>query len=233
MKIIKFTTRNKDLIKLSPIIPMREYKPQWYKDLNLNTKEALQCPIFKKFNYNPTFPSITAKGCPAIKDYLDSGYIIPWPAEIIFQTTIVENKRKINTYTNDSGLISSHYSSQLPNLNTDFFKINSPWTIQTPKGYSCLFFQPTFFFETRYVMLPGIVDTDRHPMPVNFPGYTLNNEFKVSLNEPMICVMPFKRDEFKFKMNFSDNIVDQRYNRFSLLFKNVYKKYFWTKKKFI
>ena len=233
MKNIEFITRNPHLINAAPIIPMKNYKPNWYKNLDINTPEALRCPFFNKFKFSSHFPTTTIKGCPAVKDYLESGYIIPWPAQVVFETRkqVLGDKiiKSIYTHCSDQGLFGEHTIDQFPELNTNFFKINSPWLIKTPPGYSTLFFQPYFYLEKRYFLFPGIVDTDQMPVPTNFPGYTLQDEFKVEINEPMICVMPFKRDEFKLKMKSSENY---NFSRFKMFLKNVYKRDFWTKKKF-
>ena len=46
----------------------------------------MRCPFFNKFKFSSHFPTTTIKGCPAVKDYLESGYIIPWPAQVVFET---------------------------------------------------------------------------------------------------------------------------------------------------
>lgn len=233
MKDIKFITTKPELTRSAPVIPMKDYQPEWYKKLNVNTSEAKKCPIFNKYKFNMNFPFITVKGCPAVKDYLESGYIIPWPAEVIFETRrqIMQDKivRTTFTHTMFAGLFGEHSESQFPGLNTNFFKVNSPWLVKTPPGYSTLFFQPYFWLEKRYVLLPAIVDTDLMPIPTNFPGYALEDDFKVEVNEPMICAMPFKRDQFKMKIE-TRNHFD--FTRFSMFLKHVYRNNFWTKKKF-
>ena len=37
MKNIEFITRNPHLINAAPIIPMKNYKPNWYKNLDINS----------------------------------------------------------------------------------------------------------------------------------------------------------------------------------------------------
>ena len=46
--------------------------------------------------------------------------------------------------------------------------------------------------------LPGIVDTDRSPQPINFPFFIKKNFVgTIEVGTPVVQLIPFKRDDWK------------------------------------
>lgn len=184
----------------TPILPMTKVLPEWYKRLPPYAPGASKCPIERLLNLDNNVDLTTIKSCPPVYDYLTSGYVIPWSYETLFKVqTNEDGTRGFKYYSANKEYISFHHIQQFPEVKSYFFKVNSPWTIKTPKGYSCLFFQSFFHMEKRYAMLPAIVDTDKYHQP-NLVGYMLEDEFTIKPNEPLIFVMPFRREHFKSKI---------------------------------
>ena len=143
----------------------------------------------------------TAKACMPLLDYMTSGYIIRSFADVAISAKTENGINSFVYVTGDSSQFGSHPNIQLPSIgdgvHRDYIKFNSPWSIETPPGYSCLFFQPEYFFEKRFKLLPAIVDTDKYTNPVNFPGLmTQDGDFTIKAGTPLMCVFPFKREEF-------------------------------------
>jgi hypothetical protein len=123
---------------------------------------------------------------------------------------------------------------------TEYFKILNHWVIRTPPGYSCLIMQPHYFFEKRYTMMPAIVDTDKHDLPINFTGHLNVFDEKVTIKpgDPLVQVIPFKRDAWTMNIEKGPQknslmalfINKQRGVRHKAL--RLYKNLFHTKKKF-
>jgi hypothetical protein len=113
---------------------------------------------------------------------------------------------------------------------TDFpegVKFINPWRIYTPKGYSVIFMTPTYQFEKRFTVLPGIVETDSYHH-VNFPSiWHTTKDAIINRGTPFIQVIPFKRDDWDFKtsqMNEKDLYNDAREKtELSTKFKNSYR----------
>jgi hypothetical protein len=129
-------------------------------------------------------------------DTLTSGYLLKMPQDFHVRHN-VDNKNENGTIFKDSfqtfGLhdqsqilynkninlnsgINVHQTTQLEgspliekNKNLPFYKILNPWKIKTPKGYSCLFVPPLNNTDDRFSIIPAIVDTDSHPIEINFP----------------------------------------------------------------
>jgi len=115
------------------------------------------------------------------------------------------------------------------------FKYLNPWTIKTPKNYSCLFTNPFNRDDDGIRLIDGIVDTDTYHQPVNFP-FIINGDKYPEFNDvikkgtPYVQIIPFKREAWKMKIhskNPSKKLTNIIFNS-TLLHK--YRNLFWHKK---
>jgi hypothetical protein len=122
------------------------------------------------------------------------------------------------------------------NKNFPFYKILNPWKIKTPKGYSCLFVSPLNNADDRFSIIPGIVDTDKHPLEINFPIIINADKYPVlettiKKGTPYVQIIPFKRDSWK--MVLKPRVQKKIQNSvlfFGLSLLNIYKDRYWSKK---
>jgi hypothetical protein len=239
MKEIIFTNVS-DYKDLEPPKPASRYIPDWYKQ----TRSYVQNE--KKPFDDGTTPS-TVKKCIPVFDAITSGYIIESPADIYVsprtkETENLENNELIKEQHfmwSSFGLIEFHPISQAPEHpaknNFPYPKWINPWSIKTPRGYSSLFVQP-MHRESEFSILPGIVDTDKYPAPVNFPFVINDPNFEgiIPKGTPIAQVIPFKRDNWKtFIGNEKDrkNVMQIRM-QLSTKFFDKYKTMFWEKKQY-
>jgi len=225
--------------------PIKLNIPEWYKKLehtNLNR---------------------TIKGCMPFLDTLTSGYSLKMPQDLYVRHNInnkdekgVEFKDSFQTFglhdqqqilaaksINLNSGFDSHSIKQVEgspllekNKNLPFYKIVNPWKIKTPKGYSCLFVPPLNNADDRFSIIPGIVDTDNHPIEINFPIILNGDKYPVlettlKKGTPYVQIIPFKRDSWKmtFKSRKQKEIQNSRiFYGLSLL--NRYKDKYWSKK---
>jgi len=197
--------------------PIKTNIPDWFKKL----------PHGKKDNNFKFTRSV--KGCIPFLETLTTGYLLKLPVDYKLEHGIHkdENGNPITKFYNsleESGwgpLIDKeglnfnpnggfHGTNQLEgsplikkNGNLPFVKISNPWTIKTPKGYSCLFVNPLNNTQQDYFsIIPGIVHTDKFDQEVNFP-IVVNHEkygnldLLISKGTPYVQVIPFKRDDWK------------------------------------
>lgn len=223
-------------------VPTKVNIPKWYKNL----KHTVENP--------------TIKGCIPFLETLTTGYLLKIPQDIKIYFNVVNpqtnqpdvflkiSEQMSNEIAMAYGLNftqhgeSGHPTSQLegcPYINTNknlsFVKIINPWTIKTPPGYSCLFLPPLNNTDDRFFIIPGIVHTDRFPVEVNFPIVINGDKYPtletiLERGTPYVQVIPFKRENWKMKINSLD-VKEKRKGKLlqSLSMFHVYKKLFWDK----
>tara|TARA_S200002703_G_scaffold88402_3_gene76314 strand:- start:2552 stop:3292 length:741 start_codon:yes stop_codon:yes gene_type:complete len=231
----EYIDNNKDILPIPSILNI----PQWYKNLE-----------HKKDNK-------TVKGCMPFLDSLTAGYILKVPVDYYIEHNVdtlgVKNtgfhssqKNKdladeINlNYDKDGAFHQTRQIKDSPllekNKNLPIHKINNPWIIKTPPGYSTLFVSPFNNSDDRFSIISGIVDTDTFDVEVNFPFIVNGDKYPtlkttIKRGTPYVQVIPFKRQKWKMKID-TLNKKDRKTNYFFLekyLIDN-YKKIFWNKK---
>ena len=234
-EIIEFSA-SESYLKTNPIHPIltKTNIPKWFKDLEHHPKEK------------------TIKGCIPFLETLTAGYILKLPIDYHFKF----NKDNESYYHNNPdtpefmnklfniGTCDNHPIKQLgdkcpfihKNKNFDFFKILNPWTIKTPKGYSCLFLPPMNNSNDKFSIIPGIVDTDTFPGEINFPIIMNGDKYPfiettIKAGTPYVQIIPFKRTSWKMKIKKTNDkkSIQKRWYTFEKVFR-VYQNIFWSKK---
>lgn len=215
MKKIKFHSSRTELDLPKPM-PASRFVPEWYRQMP-GVDEGIE----------------TVKKCIPVLDALTSGYIITLSADAIWDETnkvfISQTHDKINS---DHHAIQTKFVAIGDSFNPQPHKWINHWHIKTPKGYSILFIHPLNRDDLPFKSFTGIVDTDSHPLPVNFP-FVLKEGFTgvIPAGTPIIQVIPFKRD--KWQASIVDTGDGHRYIHSSDNMDppfNWYKRKFWTKK---
>jgi hypothetical protein len=218
---------------LHPPEPASKSIPDWYKDMESYIGG-------KKKPTGDAGTSATIKRCMPVFDSITSGYIIKSPSDVY--VTQKEEAGITDPWwewaSND--LITFHTIQQAPThpANTGHKalpKWTNPWSIKTPKGYSCLFIQP-MHRESPFTIMPGIVDTDTYQAPVNFP-FVLNDikfEGIIPAGTPIAQVIPFKRDSFSMRIGNQNDYKEQDIvlKKTRSRFFDSYKNQFWNKKEY-
>jgi len=214
--------------------PASKVLPQWYKEMpSYSTEDGKKTP--------PKGPGTTAtiKKCVPVFDALTSGYILTTVTDVYVR----DSDNGIFPYFQwiDFNAIEFHpvvQAEKYPGVNETsppFPKWMSPWSIKTPKGYSCLFIAPMHQNNEYFKILPGIVDTDKYASPVNFP-FILKPGFRglIPVGTPMAQVIPFKRESWKMNLGGEDEQqkVHKELNIIKSRFFDAYRSIMWTKKEF-
>jgi len=200
--------------------------PEWYKNQD-KYASGIKVISDKTGQFNTTI-----KACMPVFDVMTAGYIITTPADIhvaMNDDGLPSFSWSINNYT----CIESHALTQYDKYNTpkEFYEIGykfiNPWLIQTPKGYSSLFVSPFFRDDLPFQCLPAIVDTDNHPIAVNFPFF-MRKDFEgvIPMGTPIIQIIPFKRDSWDHKVNAYDPNFRKIWNKAERKIGNRYKTFF-------
>ena len=233
---IEFKTDVKGLEEIAPVKPSNFFLPKWFKGMSdyveIDGLHEKGKPNYfsKKGETAKKHTSGTVKRCPAIVDLITEGFIIPMWSDFLVQ-------RDMETFEWDNKNfkygIEFHSKEQIKGWDlkkTDFpegVKFANPWRIYTPPGYSVMFMAPTYQFEKRFTVLPGIVETDSYHH-VNFPSvWHTTKDAIIERGTPFIQVIPFKRDDWDFnvsQMTDKDSITDEIHKtHLSTKFKNAYR----------
>jgi hypothetical protein len=224
-KKITFCAINEGMLDIWPHPkPANRFIPDEYKKLKRFSDDNL---------HNPTL-----KTCMPFLDSLTMGYIIPFDQDYVIDPT--EDDFSItpaNKQQSDTGM---HHNVQLPKEWHDTTgvaagKFMNKWLIKTPPGYSCLFLQPMNRLELRFEIIPGCVDTDTYVNEINFPFILRkrDKQFLIKKGEPMIQVIPFKRESWKMWAGFYlEKLHLKTINLLNSEWLDRYKKNFWQKKSY-
>jgi hypothetical protein len=185
--------------------------------------------------------NVTVKSCMPFLDALTLGYIIFFDQDYIVDP--VENDLSVTPAQSKSpkkNEFEYHSREQLPKdweqkAGEHVGKFHNRWLIKTPPGYSCLFIKPMNRIEDRFEIISGVVDTDTYISLINFP-FILNKrdeQFMIKKGDPMVQVIPFKREPWKSWSGFyKEDLHTKTDNQLLSKWYDKYKKMFWNKKSF-
>lgn len=216
---------------LRPVVASN-FIPEWYKNQN------------SYYEYN-NVKDLTIKRCIPFLDAMSAGYFL------VTTEDHVVSDNKISTIE-DQDSISMHMKSQFGSMpiNDQFvqevFKWKNPFLIKTPKDISCTFIHPSNWNGLPFMTMSGVVDTDKFINPVTIPFFLYKNfSGIIPKNTPVVQIIPFRRESFNIKLDLklnkdligSHSALSQDYE--SLRYDNdgnptggIYKRKFWTRKKY-
>ena len=209
--------------------PAKKLIPEWYKKL-----ESYQGGE-KRVEVGGTAINSTVKKCVPVFDAITAGYIIPFPTDVLVR--IIEGKTTFHWPDFDMVRFQKAFQVEghpqaMPG--EDVPKWKNPWSIVTPKGYSCFITSP-LHREAPFYNLEGVVDTDTYFNPIQF-HFTMKDvswEGILPAGSPMAQVIPFKRDSWTSK---SEEYNDIETSKLKFLMRSamfgVYKKMFWQRKEY-
>ena len=203
----------------------------------------------------------TVKRCVPVLDAVRQGYIIPswcdWHINVTENdVTIVDGEtgeaetteKQRDIFISAAGnigfseMISTHSWEQVGDdcplkhypVGKYLFKFTNPWVIETPKGWSCMFKSPSNQYNN-IRLVEGVVDTDTYLRQINFPFFWDGcdvGEYEVKKGDPLIHVVPFKRETIELKFDTWDHEYMTKMDRVhETLFFDRYRKLWWNKRK--
>ena len=195
---------------------------------------------FKKLSrfYEGNLHDPTIKTCMPFLDSMTAGYIIQFDQDYVIDPT--ETDFSVTPANREEGGIDYHNKTQLPEkwhstTGQAACKFINKWLIKTPPGYSCLFVKPMNRLETRFDIIPGVVDTDIYINGIHFPFILTkrDEQFMIKKGEPMVQVIPFKRESYKMWSGFyKEKAHKKTSNLLNSEWVDRYKKMFWQKKSY-
>ena len=224
-KKITFCATNKDMLDVWPHPKAaNRFVPNEYKKLERHNKKNLHEP--------------TIKTCMPFLDSMTMGYIIPFDQDYVVDP--IEKDFSVTPASRNQEDFGFHGKAQLPKewhktTGENAGKFHNKWLIKTPPGYSCLFIHPMNRVEERWKIIEGVVDTDSYVNLINFPFILKkrDKQFLIKQGEPMVQVIPFKRESWKGWSGFyMEKLHGKTLKKLSSKWVDRYKNMFWNKKSF-
>lgn len=206
-----------DLIKPSPAA---QSVPKWFRDIPA---------------VNEVHSDITIKKCVPVLDGFTSGYMFKTSADVMYDSA---TERFMDNSSSEQ--ITVHPDFQIENmdigedLSPHPYKWINQFYIKTPKGYSTLFIHPMNRFDLPFQTIAAIVDTDDHPLTIQFPFFIKKNfNGIIPAGTPIIQAIPFKRDDWKMTFPNEDEsyVYKDQWNWFNPPMAK-YKRTVWKKKRY-
>lgn len=231
---IEFYPTNENIFGIiDPPIPAIKMLPEWYKKMSSKISQN-EGAALKSGEVN-----LTIKKCVPFLDAISGGYFITLPCDVVFNPKN-EGYNFHFQWNGDFSPVSSHGESQIPGypipegFDSEPLKWMSPWIIKTPPGYSSWITHPSSQNDLPFLTMTGFVDTDKHPMPTNFPFF-LKKGFSgiIKMGTPIAQIIPVKRQNWISSIK--DRHPKERENfrkRFSLYVENRYRNLVWSRKQY-
>jgi len=198
---------------IDPIIPASQAIPNWYKEAQAYKTEAA---IHDK-------TGMTFKACPAILDSMLQGYILPLWADVWVSPSedgiapVFTWAEGVDRGESDLPLVTWQGSPEVSKGFHHFdamssapstLKLNSPWLVKTPEGYSILTMPPLNNRDSRFEAVSGVVCSDVFTTYINIPliwKAPPDYEGLIKQGTPLIQIMPFKREIFQQELSLTTN----------------------------
>lgn len=212
--------------------PAKYFIPDWYK-------KSTRFMDGNKYTINESnIPDI--KSCIPFLDSLSSGYI----QTIWFDIQVESDNDHAFLKWNNSGLENvwgtrledtARHMPKPNDVTKDHYIFKYPYSIKTPPGYSTIFTQPFNRFDSPFIALTGIVDTDTLITNGNYPIFIRKNySGVVRANTPILQMIPFKRDSWVSNVEEYENNKDylkQLSNKIACQY-GYYKNFIWKRKEY-
>lgn len=218
-------------------ITARKVLPKWWEDSDTFVKDYEGKPVA---NFNGEGKMFSFKACPAVLDTFQTGYMLVTPCDLEFYEKNGRVKVKVPIGFDD-------FVGERPPMQ-DFktpigcsswhFHWYANWAPELPEGYSSLYIPPINHFQLPWITVGGIIDSDKVTTSGLIPFF-LKEGFTgiVPAGTPYLQIIPFKREDWESEMIFhTPQDIAKKTRETSDIFRTteggVYKKLFWSKRKY-
>jgi hypothetical protein len=235
-EIIFYAVTDEAAKYIDPPAPSSKYNiPQWFRDI---PKYANNDKSFKFIGES----NLTVKACLPVIDSLTIGYTFVLHCDV--QVHREDDGKAVFTWSYNNESIAHPVVfrgksfrcgwDDLEGYDNLEFNWKPSWNIKTPKGYSSIVAHPINRIDLPFYTLGGIMDTDGWGDSGNHP-FLLKKGWEgiIPKNTPIFQVIPFKRDNWKNRVDETliPEYMKKIFTRNSFL-KDYYKKNIWNNKNY-
>ena len=219
-KWIRFYSLDTGVVELHPIFPARKLKRKWRTEaLRRETaKEEKKCPALKAKALWDRMQNMDSTGapdslwshaatCPALDGVMDTGYIIPAPADFIIHIdgsgnfewrseTLFYGGRYLTAHIPEQTEGMRHLVNQQKDVLDYTVKVELPWRVQAHKDIVFIQQNIAYWDEERFSVPNGIVDP-LYSYEINlqlFWHMTEPGDYIVKAGTPLVQWLPVHRD---------------------------------------
>lgn len=220
--------------------------PNWWKDMprfNSNlAKDEIEYGI-------PGGDKGTIRSCPAVNDAFNFGYLLFVPADIIIDTrdeSAIYWKQPVlneDCYKDDflQDYVSFHPYEQIVGFKKDnqfhnhLLRINTMFGIKTDPGYSTFITHPLNRTDLPFRVVDAVIDTDKYVARSPYSIFFKKGFHGIlKAGTPLIQAIPFKREDFSSEIvDFDFEDAKKNKTMIKMFMSNGYKKFKWSRKKFL
>jgi hypothetical protein len=230
---VEFVPKHPNLLDIyEPPKSAKVLMPDWYKEAPATiNREPLK--ISEQGKRNGTY-----KKCVPFMDAMTSGYIVTLPADVLVST--LANGIPHFQWMVAGDIVAMHGSKEHPGFpipngySNRVFTWIGQYLIRTPKGYSCLYTHPINNYDLPFKVISGVVDTDKHPMPVDNP-FIIKKDFTGVLpaGTPVCQILPFKRESWvSERVVLPKHDLDNGVNSYLRNITSAYRSSVWARKSY-
>lgn len=193
--LMEFYCEQEDFGVIPEPQPAIKMVPDWFKAIKPTVNDGGHDQFGGK--------GFTAKKCMPLVDCMSIGFIIPTWGDVNVRTD-KDNKFIEASRPPRGAVIEFHPPGQLGGPTNPLtgkanaVKFINRWVVRTAPGYSTLFVPAINQMEKRFTLLSGLVDTDRYPKQVNFPGVWNIPDFNdiIPAGTPLVTAIPIRRKDW-------------------------------------
>ena len=190
---IHWWTTIEGLDKVVPIVPAKEYIPNWWKrvermiESNFDTKGSV-------------------RNCPSFPEYITQGFVVPLWCDL--HVNIEHDKfewhtrEKMFSFTSHADIQFRDWIPKHVQDNTSMvLKPNCPWRVKTPPGWSVWQLPMYYEFDSLFEVLPGIIWSDRHHEINQQMLMKKYGEFVIKRGTPLAMYVPYERNKYSYDIS--------------------------------
>ena len=217
--------------------PAVKYIPDWYNNASRYVKNPYTGEDLMDYSGGKT---LSFKTCPAIFDLFSTGYVFKTPCDIYFykknNETFVELPEGFKDFCAPRHPMPEFVVPQ--GYSEKHFHWFPNWSVELPKGYGAIYITPQNHFNLPFITVSGIIDNDKCSSAGLMPFF-LKEGFTglIEQGTPFVQIIPFKKEDWESEIVLyeQEEILD-RYHKSGQEFRKpgggVYKKLFWSRKKY-
>jgi len=190
---IKWWSTIEGLESVAPIVPAKEYIPDWWKNIRAS-------------DYLSITDKGTVKNCPSFFEFFSNGFVVPLWCDLHLRVTDTEweYKTPYNKFT-----FTSHNNNQFkdfvpPNYKDNIkmvLKPDCPWRVKTPPGWSISQFPMYYHYNPIFEVLPGNIWSDFHYEINQQMVIKQTGEFEIKKGTPLAMYIPYERKKYDYTID--------------------------------